>query len=61
MRQLLQLSHRAMLSQWRDTKYNIARFITIAFMFLFFGLVFRDIKRRDFATVQVPLAFLIPL
>ncbi len=50
-----------MLSQWRDTKYNIARFITIAFMFLFFGLVFRDIKRRDFATVQVPLAFLIPL
>ena len=44
---------RAMLTQWRDVKYNKARLFVILGMFLFMGLVFRDLKRHDFATVQV--------
>ena len=44
---------RAMLTQWRDVKYNKARLFVILGMFLFMGLVFRDLRRHDFATVQV--------
>lgn len=40
-------------SQWRDTKYNLARFVIITLIYLFFGVLFRGIKRTDFSSVQV--------
>ena len=44
---------RAWLSQWRDVKYNVARLLVVVFMYLLFGLIFQDLDRTNFATIQV--------
>jgi hypothetical protein len=52
-KQFVVLTHRAFRTQWRDVKYNMARCITFALQSIFFGVVFRDLHRSDFASVQV--------
>jgi ABC-2 type transporter len=56
-KQFVVLTHRAFRTQWRDVKYNMARFITFGLQSIFFGVVFRDIHRTDFASVQVRMGF----
>jgi hypothetical protein len=43
---------RTWLFYWRDTKYNVTRLLVICGMYLFLGLVFQDLSRYNFATVQ---------
>ena len=53
--QTLVLLNRAVLAQWRDVKYNLARFVMFTLTFIFFGVLFRDLHRGDFAGVQSTL------
>lgn len=51
--QLWALLGRVAKAEWRDTKYNVSRFIVYCLVFVFFGVLFRSLKRHDFAGVQV--------
>lgn len=52
-RQTLLLLQRVSRTHWRDTKYNIPRFMVFLIMYTIFGVLFRELKRNDFAGMQV--------
>lgn len=49
------LVKRCALSQWRDVKYNVARFVIFVLQSVVFGVVFRELRRTDFASMQSTL------
>lgn len=51
--QLLVLSKRALLMQWRDVMYNIPRLFLAIMVAVLFGLIYFRLARQDFASMQV--------
>ena len=51
--QLLVLSKRALLMQWRDVMYNIPRLFLAIMIAVLFGLIYFRLDRQDFASMQV--------